>query len=228
MQKCIKNYLEDEDYMANELSYFNNILILRNHLSSCTEKEMMNLYQEKDFYEAFLNTVWALMENDSGFLLLNDEFIQKILSVIQIHRFDSSQEIKKQINEIIQVMNQIKNYSDSLRNIIKNNYLAYQEEQREVTFQTEESLIASLAYDAITYNMLTNGIQSKRLHDDYFIMSLNYFIKTAPEMFQEEEVKERALEVLERINKETRQISFKKRFIKNARKNLKELSTKEE
>ena len=214
--------------MANELSYFNNILILRNHLSSCTEKEMMNLYQEKDFYEAFLNTVWALMENDSGFLLLNDEFIQKILSVIQIHRFVSSQEIKKQINEIIQVMNQIKNYSDSLRNIIKNNYLAYQEEQREVTFQTEESLIASLAYDAITYNMLTNGIQSKRLHDDYFIMSLNYFIKTAPEMFQEEEVKERALEVLERINKETRQISFKKRFIKNARKNLKELSTKEE
>ncbi len=214
--------------MENELAYFNNILVLRNHIASCTEKELMDLYQEKGFYEAFLNTVWALIENDSGFLLLKDEFIQKILSVIQIHRFDSSSHVKQQVNETIQVINQIKNYSKSIKNTIKNNYLAYQEEQREVTFQNEESLLASLSYDAIVYSMLTNGIIPEKIHDDYFIMSLNYFIQTAPELFQEEGVKERAVEVLERISKETRTMSFKKKFIKNTRKNLNKLNIKEE
>ena len=74
--------------MTDEMIDFNNILVLRNQLIAVPIEELCKLYQDKDRYISFLDSVALLSNKDSAFLFFSGEFKKKILSVVQIHRFD--------------------------------------------------------------------------------------------------------------------------------------------
>lgn len=213
--------------MTQELKEYQNILNLKNHLICLSERELENIYQDMDFYLAFIQTVFSLIENEGGMLLLDEDYIKKVLSVLQIHRFDCpNKEVKEDINGIIQCLNGVKAYPDSLKNGLKNAYLAYQEEQREITFNTKEAFAASLSYDAIVFNAIQKGQEEDIKHDKYYVMSLNYLLKTCPELFDEKE-KETAIEVLDKFEKKAKLFSFKRKLVRNAKKSVKELKKEE-
>lgn len=213
--------------MTQELKEYQNLLNIKNHLICLSERELEKMYESMDFYLAFIHTIFSLIENEGGVLLLDEDYIKKVLAVLQIHRFDCPyKEIKEDINGIIECLNGVKAYPESLKNGLKNAYLAYQEEQREITFNTKEALAASLSYDAIVFNAIQNGHEEDIKHDKYYVMSLNYLLKTCPELFEESQ-KETAMEALNKFEKNTKLFSFKKKYIRKAKKSVKELKKEE-
>lgn len=134
------------------LDDFYNVLLLRNHLEFLSVKQLEDLYQDTTNFLVFLDTIAVFSEIDSAFLLFKDEYISKIERIISINRFKSNDsDIKEIINSIIIFLNQIKCYDTSYKNILKNNYLAYQEDCRKVEMDSEQILLESLGYDAVAY-----------------------------------------------------------------------------
>ena len=134
------------------LDDFYSVLLLRNHLEFLSVKQLEDLYQNTTNFLVFLDTIAVFSEIDSAFLLFKDEYISKIERIISINRFKSNDsDIKEIINSIIIFLNQIKCYDTSYKNILKNNYLAYQEDCRKVEMDSEQILLESLGYDAVAY-----------------------------------------------------------------------------
>ena len=215
--------------MSDEMLDFNNVLALRNHLSVLSREKLEEMYQDKGSYLTFLNAIVALSECDSAFLLFSDDFLEKILYVVQVHRFDfEEKEVKECINDIIGYVNQIKVMPQEKKNILKNGYLTYQEEQRGVSFHTTESLIASLSYDAVVFSSLRDGTPEAIQDEEYFLMSLNYLMKACPEFFQDPKITADTISVLERVGSHSRMFSTKKKFVKQVREEFESISKKEE
>lgn len=215
--------------MTEELIDFNNIITLRNHLCRVPMKRLLEMYQDKESYITFLDSIALLAENDSAFLLFADELLEKILSIVQIHRFDfEEKEVKDCINGIIGYVNQIKTYPDGLANVLRNGYLTYQEDLREADFLTTEGLLTSLSYDAVVFACLRDGDIHKIQDDEYALMSLNYLMKSVPEFFKDPQVCLRVQTLLDRIGKNSKLLSSKKKFVKKIRTNFENFIQKEE
>ncbi len=207
--------------MNDEMIDFNNILVLRNQLIAVPIEELCKLYQDKDRYISFLDSVALLSNKDSAFLFFSGEFLNKILSVVQIHRFDfDDEEVNKVINSIITYINQISNYSSSLVNLLKNHYLIFQEEQRETKFNSDDELFRSLAYDAWVFAALIDGNLESIQDGNLFLLSFNFLLKNCPELFQDKNVRDNATALLDKVGKETRIIGSKRRKFKEAKKNF--------
>ena len=211
--------------MEEEVLDYYNILAIRNQLSTKTQQELNELYEDKGAYLAFLGTVGQMFNNDSGFIYLDESFMDKISNIIQIHRFDFDEKIVKQyINELISFMNSTKTIQEPLKKAIVDNYIIYHEVQREAFFPTQTEFITSLAMDAVVFTVLKEG-QFDLIRDyNYALMSLNYLMKTCPEMFKDEEINKRAQQLLEIVDKNTKKISIKKLKLKSAKKNYLEMN----
>lgn len=185
------------------LDDFYNVLLLRNHLEFLSVKQLEDLYQDTTNFLVFLDTIAVFSEIDSAFLLFKDEYISKIERIISINRFKSNDsDIKEIINSIIIFLNQIKCYDTSYKNILKNNYLAYQEDCRKVEMDSEQILLESLGYDAVAYKAIVeNNLELIKDADDYFLASINYFIEVIPELFKNNEIKHLVIDSIEKLAK---------------------------
>ncbi|MBP5678679.1 MAG: hypothetical protein J6X28_02475 [Bacilli bacterium] len=215
--------------MSEELMDFNNMLMLKNHLCSISESDLLKIYQDVGAYVSFLDAVALLGKNDSGFLLFSDSFISKILTVAQIHRFDlNDSDIKDAVNSIIDYLNQIKSYSQELKNSIKNGYLAYHEDLRECTFHSTEAFLQSLSYDAYVFRYLIEGRQDELTDETNLILSIHYLMATVPEFFQDPEINQRARDVLDRVGNNSPTFGARKKHVKKEKEGLLKLLPKEE
>ena len=84
---------------------------------------------------------------------------------------------------------------------MKEHYLDWNEDCRDIIFATEEVFIDALAYDAVAFTALKEGNMELIQADALFISSVNYFISTCPEIFNEEVFKERAIRKLTELCK---------------------------
>ena len=209
--------------MSEDMIIVNNLLTIRNHLGVVPTEELLVMYQNPRYFSHFVDSIELLLENDSGFLLFDPSFIDKIFSVFQLHRFDCDSDMKQVLNELIGSLNGIKNYPDSLANILKNNYLAYQEEKRHITFQSTDSLIASLSYDSLVFTGLYRGNLDNIKDGDYFLMSLHYLLSIYPEFFQDERVLSQCLDFINSIDIDCKRFSKRKKYVKEARERVLEL-----
>ena len=209
--------------MSEDMVMINNLLTIRNHLGVVGEEQLLKMYQSPKCFENFVDAIHLLLENDSGFLLFDPSFIEKIFSVFQLHRFDCDSSTKETINDLIGVLNGIKNYPENLASILKNNYLAYQEEKRHITFYSTETLIASLSYDALVLSGLRDGNMESIKDGDYFLMSLHYLMDVYPEFFQDEGVYARCLTLIDATGKECRNFSRRKKYVKEAKERVMKL-----
>ena len=145
-------------------------------------------------YLQFLESVYMLLETDSGFLLFSEEAKEKIYSIIDIHRFDDDKEISECVNEIIGALNTMNGYTPEMKKLMKEQYLAYQEEIRKVHILNGDTLVQLMAYDALCLSSLnTDGELQLKENEEYsFLSSLNYLVETCPELFNDPDIKKNA------------------------------------
>ena len=213
--------------MDDEMIDFANLLALKNHLIVLSRPELEKMYKTIDDYALFLENVVRLIEQESALLLFDDEFKDKILSIMQTHRFDmKSKEFVEGFNEIVGYLNSLPTLPEASKNTWKNNYLAYQEGERKIEFHTTQTLLESIATDAIVFHALRTG-QVQNLDEDYFLMSLNYLINNCPKLFKDKTVYQSAKEKIDTIGSKTRIFTTRKKYVKEARKFLEETQKEE-
>lgn len=173
----------------------------------------------------------VLSEIDSAFLLYKKEYLEKIKTIINLNRSKcKDKEIISVINDIICYINEIDSYSISYKNILKNNYLGYHEECRKMEFKDEKIFLESLAYDAITYfSLVNNSLENLEGYDEYFLASINYFLKTIPEFFKDGLIRERVNKKLNEIIKKGRPFNkYNRLYSKMTKEALEKVKVKEE
>lgn len=188
--------------MENTINDFVNVICLRNQLLVVPFEKFVKLHRDKEKFITFLDTFAVLTEVDSAFLLFSDEVLEKVENVMYDNRFKYEEaEIVEAINQAIAYLNSIRAYEESNKNLLKYGYLSYQEECRKTSIDSERILFDTLATDAVVYLAL----EEDRMDlldgtDEFFIASINYFMEAVPELFDNSEIKGRALKKLEEIS----------------------------
>ena len=136
-----------EEYSVDD---YINLLALKNQLINAKLSTLMKDYEENYLlYLQFLQSVYMLLETDSGFLLFSEEAKEKIYSIIDIHRFDDDKEVSACVNELIGYLNAMNGYKPEVKKLMKEQYLAYQEDLRQIRILNGDTLIQLMSYDAL-------------------------------------------------------------------------------
>ena len=131
---------------------------------------------------------------------MSEDYYDRILSIVDLHRFDAEDMVKKVANDMILYINQVKaEHDNSLNTRLLIQYKEYHEDLREVEFDSIQDLINSISYDAIVLLALSKNKLEIIDNEDYFMYSLNYIMKCFPEYFKDEGFKNRAIEALKTI-----------------------------
>lgn len=215
--------------MTDEMYDFVNLAIVKNHLGMVSRKDIVDLYQDMDDYVLFVDMFSYLTECDSGFLYLDSEISEKVLDVIQLHRFKiDDPEIREITNSIIEYINRFMNSSPEFRKATVESYFSYHEDLREATFRDADALVASIGYDALVLKAIVEGDSENVSNNKFTVMSLNYLVKVCPELFEDEERKKRALELLDRCMHGNRLFDGCKKHAQMIKVKINELDKKEE
>lgn len=206
-----------------------NLLALKNQLINAKLSVLMEDY-EKDYllYLQFLESVYMLFDTDSGFLLFSEEAKEKIYSIIDIHRFDDDKEISECVNEIIGALNSMNGYTPEMKKLMKEQYLAYQEEIRKVHILNGDTLVQLMAYDALCLSSLnTDGELQLKENEEYsFLSSLNYLVETCPELFNDPDIKKNADKAIDIIMKKGGFFNFKgRKYTRKTKDNFQKIKT---
>ena len=208
-----------------------NLLALKNQLINGKLSTLMKDYKENYLlYLQFLESVYMLLETDSGFLLFSEEAKEKIYSIIDIHRFDDDKEVSACVNELIGYLNAINGYQPEIKKLMKEQYLAYQEELRQINILNGETLIDLMAYDALClFSLNTQDEFNIKPNEEYsFLSSLNYLIGTCPELFNDPDIKKNAEKAIDIIMKKGGFFNFKgKKYSKKTQANFQKIKTME-
>ena len=205
--------------MLEEIEVLYKVSAIKNQLAVLNDKQLMEVFQDQNLYVSFLENLSLLINNDSCFILLDDSYLDKIQRIIQINRFSyKDSEAVDFINELITYINSVRAYPEQTKNILKNGYLTYNEDQREAYFSTHEEFVNSLATDAVVLAALIHGQLDLIRNYDYALMSLNYIMKMCPKFFKDETIRQRAEQIIETANKNCSTISIKKLRVKKQEK----------
>lgn len=213
--------------MEISMTEFINIMKLKNQLITFSTNELVEIYKDINDFFTFLDTFILLTETDSAFLLFDDGFRDKICTVMQHHRFNCNEDIKQTINDIICYLNSISGYSTEHTNLLKNGYLAYQEQMRHIEFYTTEALLAAIANDAVVCCGLISGDLDAIKDGDHFLMFLNYMINVCSEFFNDNDILKRVNFLIDKASHESRIFSTRKKYVKETKTRLMDVFKKE-
>lgn len=220
----------DNNNIDEERKDFENLVFLRNQLSVASMQVLKEVYSDMDNYICLLDTLVLLTQVDGGFLLMSNDYYDRILTLVDLHRFDAEDIVRKVANDIIVYINDLSSkQGSSLNTRLLIQYKEYQEDLREVNFDNIQDLINSVAYDAVVLLALSKDRLDIIDNEDYFMYSLNYIMKCFPEYFHDDEFKERAITALKMIH--DKQSIFKrdkKKFSKEMINNIVKIKKKEE
>lgn len=211
--------------MIENNSEFENIMIFKNQLINLEKKELIRLYTDVSNYALFINTIIILINEENTLFLLDDNYIDKIYAILDIHRYDlNDNEVFNIVNDIIDALNKIKGIENKEEYVKE--YVKFQEGLRGYKFKEADDFLYALTYDAV----VVAGLKDKSIpiqYDDLFLSSINYFLNIYPEYFEDsvtlKSVRERLEEITmrkgisNRFNKQSA-----KRLIKELNNNIKE------
>jgi hypothetical protein len=180
-----------------DIADFENLLILKNQLITLTTEKLIETYQDISSYVVFLDTVICMLNNESAFLYLDDSFVKKIQTVLQIHRFDiKNKEVYEAINDITKFLNDVDSANDNYRQTLVNSYKEYHQNVRNVNFATNQDFLYSLSFDAIVYLGLKGTISIPSGNDPLILSSISYILEDYPKAFESDELKSESLSQL--------------------------------
>ena len=181
MKKFIVNYLGGQEYMSDlliekKLAYF-----LKHRLVYMNEEKLLNFYQDKENYEAFLGMVSVLLSEDQLFLASFPLTTTHILEVINQKRFEyqTTGVTRLAENEIIVMLNELKglNFYEC-----RAEYHNLQSKVRMIDIKTDKELLRIVANDIYTIKALEDHHVSSIEKKD-FLVSTAYLIEMFPELY---------------------------------------------
>lgn len=205
--------------------YFAN-LIVKNQLICNSVDELKEFYKEEDSFVDFLNAIAIISQNEPAFILLSQDIRDSISSVINDHRYSCDKEISEYINNVISYLNSMSALSQDLSDVMTFSYADFHEKLRNARFINLESFLYSLAYDAIVFTALYDDNLDSIDNKDMAICSIDYFVGTYPKFFEDENIKNRAIKVLDTEYKNSRAFSDRRKTIKYIRKNINNIKEK--
>lgn len=216
--------------MEYDLDDYINLLALKNQLVNADVKVLVKDYKEDfNLFIQFLDSVIMLLSTDSGFLLFSKESCDKIFEIINIHRFDcDDKEVVACINEVIGEINRINSTSPELKKLMMEQYLAYNEEIRQINILDGETLVQLIAFDALCLFSLNSkeDVVIKDKEEYMMLSSINYLVQTCPELFKDEDIKKNAEKAIDIITKKGGIFNFKeKKYSKKTKENFQKVKS---
>ena len=214
--------------MSEELLDDLSLLIFKNQLLCGSMDQLKDFYKDEKRFLSFLDTIALVSQREPAFFLLSSELKNRILQIVEIHRFSANGNVLDYINEILVYLNSLDSMPDNLKDIIVKSYMSFHEELRGNKFEDNEQFLQALSYDAIFVSAIDENNMSLLKRHDLNMSSFNYLICTSPEFFEKKDVIERAMYVLNSEEKNAKIFSKKKKQIRNVKKVLNNITKKEE
>lgn len=163
------------------------IIGLKNQLLTMNIEELNQIYVNKNNYKKFLDTSLELINNEEGYLFLDESIISNLQKMFNDIRFNyAKKEDISEINELIVDLNKIEYNSYDEKYEKLSNYIKEQLEIRKIyLYIDKETFQKIIIYDAIIFNFL-NSYKNEMITSNYFCSSLNYLIYFMPELFEKE------------------------------------------
>ena len=214
--------------MSEELLDDMSLLIFKNQLLCGEMKDLKEFYKDERCFLNFLDTIALVSQREPAFFLISPEIKDRILQIIEIHRFSANEEVLAYINEILVYLNSFDSIPEELAELMVRSYMQFHEELRGTKFADVTQFLQALSYDAAFVTALDDNDMDMLRFPEFNMSSFNYLICTSPDFFQRKEVMDRAMYVLGNEDNKAKVFSKKKKQIKNIRKVLNYIKTKEE
>lgn len=204
---------------------FVNVMNLKSDLICGTDKELLDYYRDtSDVEYAFLiHGINVMLDLENGvFAILTDEITSKIYKLINLKRFkirDTYPEIFDLINEVITKLNNLDSLPTSQKAYLRKSYLIHQQKLRNLTYLNYESFVESLGIDAILYDYFHDDDTIEGVPSAYLIGSMYYLKGSMPSLFEDENVLDKASELLTEMEN-SGQTGISKRKFKTIRENV--------
>lgn len=209
---------------------FENLLILKNQLITLSTQKLLDIYENLSNYIKFIDSVICMLQEESAFLFLNEDYIKKIQSVLQTHKFDiEDKEIIDTINEITICLNDITCSSDNYRNMLVSSYFEYNKDVRDVNFATMDDFIYMLSYDGIVYLTLKGAVDYSIDDGLLSLSSINYIMSVYPQCFEDININKNTQKKLDEIFNKSSIFELNTKISSyNTKKRIKKIKVKEE
>ncbi len=214
--------------MSEELLEDLSLLIFKNQLLCASIEELKKFYADEKCYLSFLDTIALVSQREPAFFLLSTELKSRILQIIDIYRYSGNKEISDYVNEVVVYLNSIYNIPQELSDLMIQSYIQFHEELRDAKFDNISDFLMALSYDAVLVSALDNNKMDLLKGYDLNMSSFNYLISTSPEFFDNKDIRDRVVNVLNNEEVNSRPFSKKRKYIKSMKKKFNDTAKKEE
>ena len=133
------------------------LLAFKNHLLCSSMEQLKNFYNDEEYFLCFLDTLALMSQREPAFFLLSPEIKNRIIGVIEIHKYSVSEDVLDYINEVLIYLNNIENFPNEMVSLMLKSYIDFQESLRKVHFNNASEFLYALSYDAIFMDALENN-----------------------------------------------------------------------
>ncbi len=159
------------------------ILSIKNGIINATKEEMIEDYSNLENYNMLIKGLNILLENEKAFFLLEDNYIEKTLDVINKKRNDYKAILNNEINKVIIGLNSLKTVSKSKKSEMLYEYIKKEESKRSYTLLSFKELEKSMAYDVIALTALETDDIKMISNIKLYLHSINYLLNEIPALF---------------------------------------------
>jgi len=214
--------------MGEELLDDLSLLIFKNQLLCGSIEELKKFYTDEKCYLSFLDTIALVSQREPAFFLLSTELKNRILQIVDIYRFSGKKEISDYVNEIVVYLNSIYNIPKEMSDLMIQSYIQFHEELRDTKFDNISDFLMALSYDAVLISALDDNNMDLLKGYDLNMSSFNYLMSTCPEFFDNKDIRNRVMNILNNEDVNSKPFSKKKKYIKAMKKRFNDIAKKEE
>ena len=196
---------ENENVKIMDANDFIDVLELRSDLLFADEQDLEDAFSDEETFIKLIKVVYNLIDIDNGkFIMLDKNILKVVYNLINIKRLDikkTNPETFNLINEIITKLNNINNLSKEEKEKMRINYLINQANLRNISFYNLDAIIDSMGIDGMVMDYIDGDELVESLPEELIVGSIIYLNTTMPDLFKDEEVKERIEQLIDIISK---------------------------
>lgn len=198
-------------------------LYLRNQIVGADKDKLLSYYND-DVFLAFVDILGVTLETDCVFLLLNDEMIDKVYSIIQANRYRyTDSNIVDAINWNIRLLNHLSKISQSKKDLCIKKYLKENSRIRGIKIDSIDTMMKLIMNDAIIFDALLNSTVSNI--DDFkaLFSSIMFLISYVPWILLNDDVKNNIFSVIECYESKNDLDKESKKYLKEFKRKIKSI-----
>ncbi len=209
----MKKKKENENERIMDVNDFMDVLELRSDLLYADEEDLEKAFSDDERFIQLIKVVYNLVDIDNcGFAILDNEITKSIYKLINIRRHEIkkiSPETFNLINDIINKLNEVYFKPEEEKDILRMNYLINQANIRKIEFNNLGDIIDSMGIDGIVLDYINGDEIEEDIPNELIVGSIVYLNSSIPGLFELDEVKERIVPLINKIDK-SKTVSQKK------------------